>query len=75
MKNEITSYDKHRIAKELTETALGNAYHGNALRVAKDTLVLTSEERWVIQRWLSGSECKNDYIELQHIANRIIADT
>lgn len=66
-------YDKHQIAKELIDTALGNSYYGNALYVTKDIPILTDDERWVIQRWLSGFQCKTDHVELQHIAHKIIA--
>lgn len=68
------AYDKYQIAKELIATALNEAYHGNALYVAKDIPVLTDEERWCIFRYLEGSECGTDHVELQHIAHKIAAD-
>lgn len=67
-------YSPKQIARELMATALGEAYHGNALYVAKDIPVLTDEERWVLLRWLEGSQCKNDWRELQMIAHKIAAD-
>ena len=69
-----TKYGPKQIARELIATALGKAYYGNALYVAKDIPVLTDEERWVIYRWLDGSQCGMDHVELQHIANKIAAD-
>ena len=38
-------YNAYRIAYELRCTALGEAYFGNALRVAKDFPGLTAEDR------------------------------
>ena len=67
-------YGPKQIAKELIATALGVAYHGNALYVAKDIPVLTDEERHVILRYLDGSQCGTDHIELQHIAHKIASD-
>lgn len=67
----MTKYDAKRVAKELIATALGEAYHGNALYVAKDIPGLAEEERWVILRYLDGTQCGTDHIELQHIAHKI----
>ena len=67
-------YGPKQIARELIATALGQAYYGNALYVAQDIPVLTDEERWVIYRWLEGTQCGTDHVELQHIANKIAAD-
>ena len=67
-------YDKIQIAKELIATALGEAYHGNALYVAKDIPVLTDDERWVIFRWLNGSQVATDSMRLQDISHKIAAD-
>ena len=65
-------YDNNQIAKELIATALGEAYHGNALYVSLDfSPILTEEEKRVIHRWLGGFQYGNDHIELQHIANKI----
>lgn len=65
------TYDKKQIAAELTETALGNAYHGNALRVAKDLPGVTAEDRSVLDRWATGSQVATDGWALQRIALRI----
>lgn len=67
-------YSPKQIARELMATALGEAYHGNALYVAKDIPVLTDEERWVLLRWLDGSQCGSDWRELQMIAQKVAAD-
>jgi len=64
----------NQIAKKLIETALGRAYYGDALNAAKAIPILTDEERWVIQRYLEGTQCSTDHVELQQIAYRIIAD-
>lgn len=68
------AYDKYQIAKELIKTALGEAYFGNALYVAKDIPVLTDEERYVILRYLEGTEVGADPVELQRIAHKIARD-
>lgn len=67
-------YGPKQIAKELMATALGKAYYGNALYVAKDIPALTDEDRWVLQRWLDGAQVKNDWRELQLIAHKIACD-
>lgn len=68
------TYDTKQISRELRATALGEAYHGNALYVAQDIPVLTLEERFCIYRWLDGTQCGTDHVELQHIANKIYCD-
>ena len=68
------TYDHKQIAKELIDTALGNAYYGNALYVARDFQFLTDEDRFCLCRWLDGSQCKTDHVWLQDIAIKILAD-
>jgi hypothetical protein len=73
------AYDNKQIARELIATALGEAYCGNALYVAKDIPILTDEERYCIFRYLDGTACVSkihsmDHVELQHIAHKIAAD-
>lgn len=41
-------YDAKQISKELLSTAMGEAYHWNAHRVAKDVPGITAEERQVL---------------------------
>ena len=65
-------YNNRIIAKELTRTALGNGYYGNALYVAKDIPGLTEDERWVILRYLHGNQKVSDQLALQDIANKIL---
>lgn len=62
------TYDTKRIAKELTATALGNAYYGNALYVARDIPGVTDDDRLVLQRYLEGSQVATDSLRLQEIA-------
>lgn len=66
-------YDTQRIAYELTETALGNSYYGNALRVAKDLPELTQEDRSVLDRYATGIQTHTDSRSLQEIASKIKA--
>lgn len=61
------------IARELSETALGNEYHGNALYVAQDIPGLSEEERAVIKRWLSRVEWRRDWRELLAVAHKVSA--
>ena len=67
-------YGPKQIAQELMATALGQAYYGNALYVAKDIPLLTDEERWVLCRWLDGTQCETDGFELQRVALKIAVD-
>ena len=69
-KNPI-KYTAAVIADELDATAQGNAYYGNALRVAKDFDCLTSEDKSVLDRWATGAQTSEDRFELQAIAIKI----
>lgn len=62
------------VSKKLTETALGVAYHGTALREALHLPCLEPFERYCIGRWLDGSNVATDHVALQDIAVRILAD-
>jgi hypothetical protein len=65
------AYNGQRIAWELDRTALGEAFFGNALRVAKDVPCLTAEDRAVLDRFATGTNSKTDHIKLQDIARRV----
>lgn len=65
-------YDCTQIAKELQDTATGVAYHGNALRVAKDISILTDKDRAVLERWLTGRDQMEDFWNLQEISLRVM---
>ena len=67
-------YDINQIAYELTETALGNSFYGNSLRVAKDLPTVTQDERWMLDRWANGRQTTVDGWDLQAFAIRIKAD-
>ena len=66
-------YDRHKIALELDATALGRAYYGNSLRVAKDIPEETDEDRGDLDRYAAGIQCGTDHVALQDIAARIRA--
>lgn len=66
------TYDLKAISKELTQTALGQAYYGNALRVAKDIPQVTPEERSVLDRFATGAANAADGFALQDIAIKLI---
>jgi hypothetical protein len=74
LKENAMAYDTKQIAQELMDTALGKAYYGNALYAAKDIPVLNDDERWVLFRWLDGSQCGDDWRELQMIAHKVACD-
>lgn len=61
-------YNEKRIAWELDRTALGEAFFGNALRVAKDIPHLTAEDREVLDRFATGAQTGTDHVKLQDIA-------
>ena len=65
------SYNLLAIADEIALTALGKAYFGNALYVAKDFDFLTDDAKRVIHRYLNGQQCGADHIDLQDVANAI----
>lgn len=64
-------YDENKIAEELIATALGHAYHGNALRVAKDIKGLNDNDRACLDRWATGRQENTDHVLLQEIANKV----
>lgn len=65
------AYDLTQIARELTATALAEAYHGNALYVVKDVPGLSAEEKAVVQRYLAGAQTGTDHCALLALANRL----
>jgi hypothetical protein len=64
-------YNAARIAWELERTAMGDGYHGNALRVAKDIPGLTDEDRALLDRYATGRNSGTDHVALQDLALRI----
>jgi hypothetical protein len=66
-------YDLTAIANELMQTALGNAYYGNALRVAMDIPGVDADDRSLLGRYATGRNTGTDHIELCDLANRINA--
>jgi hypothetical protein len=65
------AYTLSRIAKELDDTALGKAYYGNALRVAKDIPGVTAEERALLDRYATGAQRGTDHVGLQDLAIKL----
>ena len=69
-------YTNQKIAKELKDTAMGRAYHGNALYVAVDIPFIrdNQEYRQVIIRYMTGKDLLGgDHCTLQEIANKLNA--
>jgi hypothetical protein len=67
----VGKYNTPQIAWELQETASGNAYHGNALRVAKDVPGVTDDDRALLDRYATGANRGTDHVALQDLALRI----
>lgn len=64
-------YDEIKIANELNATALGEAYHGNALYVARDIPCVTKNDVQCLNKWLNGTNTVSDGWRLQEISNYI----
>lgn len=64
-------YGYIEIANELQKTAQGEAYYGNALRVAKDIPEITPEERSVLDAFATGKYSFENRMALQDIAIKI----
>ena len=60
-------YDHIQIARELQETAQADAYHGNALYVARDMPELTNAHKQCLSRWLDDTNTSEDRFTLQDI--------
>lgn len=61
-------YGLAQIAWELERTALGEAFYGNALRVAKDIQGLSDQERSLLDRYATGAQRGTDHVALQQLA-------
>lgn len=64
-------YNLARIAWEVERTAVGDAFYGNALRVAKDIPGLTPDDRALLDRFATGSNGGMDHVQLQTLAMKI----
>lgn len=64
-------YDAIKIANELNATALGEAYYGNALYVARDLPCVTKNDVQCLNKWLNGENTTSDGWRLQEISNYI----
>lgn len=65
---------KKQIVEELRKTALGEAYHGKALRAAKKIFNLSREELEFIDAWETGASASDPFehtMRLQDIAIRL----
>ncbi len=65
------TYNARRIGWELERTAMGDAYFGNALRVAMEIPGVTDEDRAVLQRYATGAQRVPDQWRLQDIAAKV----
>lgn len=65
------AYDSQQIARELMDTSLGSAYHGNALYVAKGIAILSDEDRSILDKWLTGKNVAADGWALQQISMKV----
>lgn len=64
-------YNATLVADELEATALGHAYYGNALSVAKSMPGITYDERAVLDRFATGTTVTMDHVRLQDVANKV----
>ncbi len=64
-------YNAKRIAWELERTAMGDGFHGNALRVAKDLPGVTDIDRSLLDRYATGAHGGTDHVALQDLAMRL----
>lgn len=64
-------YGAIKIANELNATALGEAYHGNALYVACDIPCVTKNDVQCLNKWLNGTNTASDGWRLQEISSYI----
>lgn len=67
----LVSYDYKRLSWELERTAMGEAFYGNAIRVAKYITGLMNEDLDVLERYSTGTNQGTDHITLQEIALKI----
>lgn len=67
----MNPYNAKRIAWELERTAMGDGFHGDALRAAKDIPTLTPEDRSLLDRYATGHQTAADSQALQQLAMRI----
>jgi hypothetical protein len=61
-------YGLAQIAWELERTALGEAFYGNALRVAKGIQGLSDQDRSLLDRYATGAQRGTDHVALQQLA-------
>jgi hypothetical protein len=64
-------YRRKQNAAELRATALGEAYHGNALRVAKDIPGVTDKDRSLLDACMTRGIDFDMRMRLQDLAIRI----
>lgn len=67
----MSTYNVKQIAWELERTAMGDGYHGNALRVAKDLPGVTAADRALLDRFATGRSSGMDYLSLQDLSLRL----
>ena len=69
----MNKYTPQKISEELTKTALGESYYGNALYVAMDFPCVNDDDKRCLHRYMHGSELNTDHVKLQEIALKIQA--
>lgn len=71
--HDLSVYNLQVIARQLDETAMGDSFHGNSLRVAKDIPGVTAFQRSILDKYATGAEQTGDHLWLQALANQIRA--
>lgn len=59
------------MADQLEQMAMGEAYFGNALQVAKEIPRLTQDELELIDRFATGQQKDTDHIDLQQLVIKL----
>ncbi len=67
----MPKYTPQRVADELQKTAMGAGYYGNALYMAMGFDCVSTSDRDVLRRYITGFDTKGDFHTLQDIANKI----
>jgi len=68
---DVCKANRKFIAKELTDTALGNSYCGSALYAVKDFPELSGDEIACVLRYINGSQKGIDHVTLHDIAIKV----
>ncbi|WP_374335399.1 hypothetical protein [Methyloversatilis sp.] len=69
-----TGYTRKELVKALIDIAIGNSFDAQALETATMLSMTTTRDKFMLDRWIDGSQKGMDHIELQCFALRLSAD-